>query len=582
MISGQNAAWFGHGTSVLGEMFMVDNQLGGIGIVPGAKGRVISQHRSDWSYNTADAILDAAAHLSFGDIILLEAQEYDPVSGVYYWPVEVADSNFDAIQLATAMGITVVQAGCNGAYDLDQYVNLEGKRIFDRPSDDFRDSGAIMVGGANSWVPHTRWYGSNYGSRMDVYAWAEGVDTADTDGTGTENWYTGWFGGTSGASPIIVGAAAILQGISQVQHNTKMHPIVLREVLTTNGGTPSDNPPIDRIGIMPDLKAIIHTIFNSTNDTADLYIRDHVSDTGDTTTYASISASPDIIIRHAPIPNQATALGSGSGTETNPALSHPVVAGQSHSLYIRLLNRGAAAATNTTATVYWSEPATLVTPNLWHKIGSLTIPSIPTGDILTVSPRLDWPADAVPETGHYCFVAVAGADTDPVPVLPGTFEDFVRFVRERNNVAWRNFNVVSEPPNGTSRPKGFHKFPVKIPGAFDEAREFVIKGVGSLPKGSKVRLQVPQGLADVMEMKGCGHREGDGWEVVVVGLQPEGVVQVGKGVLPAGSQADCELQVKVPEEVYKGEGAYEFALVQEWEGVEVGRVTWRFGSVADL
>lgn len=241
---------------------MVDNQLGGIGIVPGSKGRVVSQHRPDWSYNTADAILDAAAHSSFGDIILLEAQEYDPVSGLYYWPVEVADANFDAIQLATAIGITVVQAGCNGAYDLDQYVSLSGKRIFDRTSADFRDSGAIMVGGANSWVPHTRWYGSNYGSRMDVYAWAEGVDTADTDATGTENWYTAWFGGTSGASPIIVGASAILQGMSQARRNIKMHPIELRRVLTTNGGTPSDNPAVDRIGIMPDLKTIIDTIFD--------------------------------------------------------------------------------------------------------------------------------------------------------------------------------------------------------------------------------------------------------------------------------------------------------------------------------
>lgn len=40
--------------------------------------------------------------------------------------------------------------------------------------------------------------------------------------------------------------------------------------------------------------------------------------------------------------------------------------------------------------------------------------------------------------------------------------------------------------------------------------------------------------------------------------------------------------MKVPGEAYKGGGDYEFALVQEWEGVEVGRVTWQFGPVADL
>ncbi len=126
-------------------MLMTDNTVGGVGIVPSAKGRVISQHRDDGTYNTADAILDAAAHMSFGDIMLLEAQEYDPVGGLYYWPVEIADSTYEAIRVATALGITVVEAGCNGAYDLDAYTNLSGKKIFDRSSADFRESGAVMV-----------------------------------------------------------------------------------------------------------------------------------------------------------------------------------------------------------------------------------------------------------------------------------------------------------------------------------------------------------------------------------------------------------------------------------------------------
>ena len=144
LISGRNQAYFSHGTAVLGEMVMADNTIGGIGIVPAAKARVISQHRSDGTYNTADAILDAAAHMSFGDIMLLEAQEYDPVGGMYYWPVEIADATYEAIRVATALGITVVQAGCNGGYDLDAYTNLAGKKIFDRSSADFRESGAVM------------------------------------------------------------------------------------------------------------------------------------------------------------------------------------------------------------------------------------------------------------------------------------------------------------------------------------------------------------------------------------------------------------------------------------------------------
>jgi len=125
---------------------MVDNTIGGVGIVPAAKARVVSQHRADGSYNTADAILDAAANMNFGDIMLLEAQETDPVGGMYYWPVEIADANYEAIRVATALGITVVEAGCNGGYDLDAYTNLAGKHIFDRSKpDEYRESGAVMV-----------------------------------------------------------------------------------------------------------------------------------------------------------------------------------------------------------------------------------------------------------------------------------------------------------------------------------------------------------------------------------------------------------------------------------------------------
>jgi serine protease len=142
---GRNQAYYSHGTAVLGQMFMTDNTIGGIGIVPGARGYAVSQHRNVGGYNTAEAILDAADNMGFGDIMLLEAQEYNPVNGEYYWPVEVADANFEAIEAATARGIIVVQAGCNGANDLDAYVDPHGKRVFDRSSPDFRDSGSIMV-----------------------------------------------------------------------------------------------------------------------------------------------------------------------------------------------------------------------------------------------------------------------------------------------------------------------------------------------------------------------------------------------------------------------------------------------------
>jgi hypothetical protein len=142
---GDNEIYFSHGTAVLGQMFMTDNTVGGVGIVPAAKGYAVSQHRTVGGYNTAEAILDAADNKEYGDIMLLEAQEYNPVSGEYYWPVEVADANYEAIEAAAAKGIIVVQAGCNGRNDLDAYLDPSGKRVFNRSSPDFRDSGSIMV-----------------------------------------------------------------------------------------------------------------------------------------------------------------------------------------------------------------------------------------------------------------------------------------------------------------------------------------------------------------------------------------------------------------------------------------------------
>jgi hypothetical protein len=108
LISGVNSAYFFHGTSVLGELRMADNTVGGVGIAPQSTGRVVSQWRTAASYNTADAILNAVSVMAFGDVLLLEAQEYDPVSHSYYWPVEIVDATFDAIRLATALGIVVV------------------------------------------------------------------------------------------------------------------------------------------------------------------------------------------------------------------------------------------------------------------------------------------------------------------------------------------------------------------------------------------------------------------------------------------------------------------------------------------
>jgi len=571
LISGTNTAYFSHGTSVLGEVLMVDNSLGGVGIAPASAGRVISQHRPS-GYNTADAIVDAVANMAFGDVLLLEAQETDPVGGLYYWPVEVADANYDAIRLGAALGIVIVEAGCNGGYDLDAYVNLAGKRIFDRASLDFRDSGAIMVGAASSASPHVRLGFSNFGTRIDCYAWGENIDTTSTNSSGTANTlYTTGFSGTSGASPIVVGAALIVQGIAEASLGYRFSPRELREILRADG-TPSASPATDLIGVMPNLNAIIAN--GHLNLAPDVYVRDYVGDTGDPSA-GMVSSSPDIIVRHAPVADPQAAYGAGSGTEHDPALSQEVETGHDHTLYVRLQNRGGSTATPVDIDLYWSPPATLVTPNLWNFIGAATIPALPTGNVLTVSGAVTWPEAALPTPGHYCFVAVAGAPLDPKPgpAAFGTFDNFVTYVENNNNVAWRNFNVVAGPPSAQD-PPGFYALPFLAPGAFDTTRRFALESIGRLPKGSRAILEAPEWLAEALRPHAVRVEHDAKLRIARIPLNPHGVQPIGEAILHACSKAQCRLLVSIPEEA-RGH-AFEIAVRQLYKGREVGRVTWRF------
>jgi hypothetical protein len=259
VISGISNDYTGHGTAVLGEVVMVDNTIGGVGIAPYASARVVSQWRNASTYNTAEAILSAAAAMKTGDVLLLEAQTTSSTMPGYL-PVEVEQATFDAIQYATSYGIIVVEAGGNGSNDLDTYKNPNGKFILNRNSNDFRDSGAIMVGAASSSTPHARSGFSNYGSRIDCYGWGDSIDTTGDGWTGNAtNTYTTSFGGTSGASPIIAGSALIVQSWL-IKHGQLYSPSAMRSVLSNaNLNTPSADPSTDRIGVMPDLQKIIST-----------------------------------------------------------------------------------------------------------------------------------------------------------------------------------------------------------------------------------------------------------------------------------------------------------------------------------
>jgi len=206
---GINHSYFrDHGAAVLGIINMKGHSRG-IGITPCATGYVVSQWRPNGSFNNADAIMTAASHLAFGDILLLESQ-VSCLKSEKVWPLEIQEATFDAIRLATALGIIVVEASGNGNWnesegnDLDDF-RLRKKKILNPRDKDFRDSGAIMVAAGSALVPHARMPYSNYGRRVNCYSWGEGVHTAGNHPRSsgyTKNLYIDNFGGTSSAAEI--------------------------------------------------------------------------------------------------------------------------------------------------------------------------------------------------------------------------------------------------------------------------------------------------------------------------------------------------------------------------------------------
>lgn len=655
-ISGDNHYFCDHGTSVLGEILMVPNDrsgtlIGGLGIAPAASARVVSQWRTPnyynktdpKSFNTADAIVSAVSSMAFGDVLLLEAQDQDPFK-VYPgdWPAEIADGTFDAILLATALGIVVVEAAGNGTNDLNGYTTTPtsgtGKKIFDRNpiNNDFRDSGAIMVGaGASATIgavspsglpksAHEPYASSNYGNRIDCYAWGENIYTTDSDVTGSaasDNWYTSppYFGATSGASAIVAGAVLIVQGLARGFLKYRLSPRALRQILqkygtpsTTRQTTPPTqlNTATDIIGVMPNLKDILSS--NEFRMAPDLYLRDYVGDNGDPTT-GILSQSPDIIVRQAAVGNPQLAYGAGSNTENDPALSEDVAAGQTNYVYVRVSNRGGSPTTVVSVDVYWSPPATLVQPQLWknNKIGTAVLPSVATGSVLTVSGGVAWANP--PGPGHYCFVAVAGSPEDPNPGIPvfqpipgySAFDQYLDFIDNNNNVAWRNFNVVTgppgpaapppwpqppppsprrhsprppSPPHWPDPPPDFYSMPFLIPGAFDTGHVFELEAIGGLPRGSRAFLETPDWLADALRFLPCEIKRNAKIRTASIPLNPSGLQRLGTVTLQAGSVAQCRLLVQLPEE--SRQYGYEFGVRQLYKKREVGRITWRFAALS--
>jgi|GEM_PF-511706 len=604
-----------HGTAVLGVVTSNDNDLDGLGVVPNL-GSV--EAISVAGYGIENALLRAARTLKFGDVALIEVGVLVPdttENHVKFLPVEVLQSVFDTIRLCTALGIVVVEGAANGiigqntGIDLDEVSSLthsDGQTplvsVEMNPElDGFEDSGAILVGASKdtsfSVGRHKRADFSNYGARVDCFAWGRGVTTLSTANNGTpdspsspdalEDASTGDFGGTSAASAIVAGAALAVQSMAQTNLGYRFSPEQLREVLSREpenwnfapgqpvppdvGNTPSNDPETDRIGVMPNLWWIAEDVLALTPN---IYIRDHVGDTGDPHDGSvTLWRSPDIFVRPEESADPQAEFGPGSGTENSNTLGAEVHGGQDHYVYVRVKNRGGVDVEDVTATVYYSPPSTLTMGHLWTEIGSVTIPSVPVGDELVVSGAITWSEEAIPDPGHYCFVALVGSEGDPAPE-PTDFLDmdgFKQFVSQRNTVAWRNFNVAGPE---VIVPAAWFGLQFVAAGPSKESAPMRLDLHARLPRGSRARLELPRRFASRLRLKTVpAEKEG----VVHVRLNPHGRTTLGETEFAMGSQIPMELQIRFPKRFR--DGRYEVSARQSHEGTEVGRVSWLLDTI---
>jgi serine protease len=602
-IYGLNVGNRDHGAAVLGIVVGQDNGSGVVGIAPGATlKKVLSHIRTavpPWpmdAWDVAGAILGALAPgpgmLVPGDVLLIEIETVNE-DGMVGYPIETNPLWFDAIRLAVGSGIVVVEPAGNG--DL----NSVGRNLDDwngdwksaptgrvlKGGDAASDSGAILVSGCVRAIApahaHRHLDELNYGSRVTCYAWGERVYSCGygflTEPPDTvDQYYTNRFRATSAASAIIAGAAILVQQMHEKTFGRRLSPAQMRALLGDRGlGTSVVDAMGVQIGVMPDLARIALRL----GAVPDVYIRDSVGDAG-VVPNTNVFQSPDIILRQKAIPNPVAELGEGSPTADQVPANDPVVASADNFIYVRLRNRSGVDAPLVTATIYWSEASLLVAPIDWHLIGQINAGTVAAGGALHVAGPFTWhPAPGqLPVGGHGCFVVVLDQALDPqppsLPAAVGTtvlgWTEFLAYVGNNNNVAWRNFTVV-ETLAAKEAPLLFC-----LGGAWDQAREFTLELHADLPEGAQLVWELPKTLAAVVEQAAGRRVRASLKSELGVGLRLDGLGRLAmEGIrLEPRVRHWCSLKVRLPDARGDG-GDHQVVLRQLYQGMCVGQLTWK-------
>lgn len=593
-----------HGTRSLGVVVGADNERGVVGIAPRATFYgVVSRAEIDTSSVLADpnkcaditgAIVAAVHKMNPGDVLLTEVQTVagtTTAQGVLFdfAPIEIVDLWFDALRYAAGYGVTVIEPAGNGNFDLDSpgWTWNMGGRSLDRDGGGaaFKDSGAVMVSGCSAKVNseserlHTADAGVNSGSRIDCYGWMTDVGSTDVTNSGADS-YDGTYGGTSAASAMIAGAAILVQEMYRSSHaGNSASPMQVRQLLSAYGS------PVKGTGrVVPDLELVAGAV----GALPDVFVRDSVDDDG-TVPSSMVSMSPDIIIRNSPIADPDGAFGNGSGFEDAFLDNDDIVPDAVNYVFVRVRNRNTVAAGAVRATVYWADTMVFVPPTEWSEIDTTAeapVAAAPAegvpGPVRILGPLEWWPVSGAspPQcpASHGCLVAVIDAVGDPRPaVFPSlgglvtSWTNFTDIIGANNNLAYRNFNVISLTPTEAGDVAGVAE--VIIPGApVAEAFEILVRVPAC--EGVEWDLLVPRRIARHFGADRSPRAEGIPDEFAVVPLKPGSSLRVRDVPIGARQRHRCIVRVRAPRVPDKRCWIY---LTQRLRDIELGRVTFSVG-----
>lgn len=561
------------GTPIMGILTGSLNSGSMRGGLPWAEHIVLPSTDANNSLVVDQSIMYAIANGQEGDVIVI-TEWAGSVNGFDNVPVECAEIIWNAIRKATDLGFVVVEAAgdgrrADGGRNLDSFYNESGHHILDpsKPSE-FRDSGAILVGssqprGVGSYEPTDR---SNFGARLTSFAdgtniWSA-VDTPNFPAT------YNFFEGNLYSTAVVACAIGITQSAFKGIANIILPASTMRSIINLSGKKSTG------LGFHPRLKNVLPRMLRFFDD---VYVRDYVGDDGSRHSRTSgLSASPDIIVRRNAYPNnsQQTAIGQGSGQENNNRLSQPVKRGANSFVYIRGLNRSINDAYAVIADVYYAKPSVLTTPDKWNKVGQAFFESaIQAGNKLQVSAALEFDTLDVP-SGHYCMIALIYSASDRAPNVGKIkkISHWVDFIRNNNNVAWRNFNVVGKKPNVTAREMSAYRYDAGVP--FPASLGLELEVTSDLPAGTYVGFEVPDAYGSLFEKTTRSVRPG----VSFMDIAPKGTETLIKDKeVPLGLNMALIFEdlSNTPDDE-----EYEIFVRYLFNGIEIGRQTWVINSSA--